>query len=240
MNNAFFKNLKLSQEVLQKCLQEKQCCCNSYQSMTLRSVFQGLNIFCSVSRGQLWNNSLTSASIAEMDVAVIKWPVFSKKCLPRDHLLKNVYPAKVGRYKTVRKARVSALFFFLWIWSMLFFISTTAIVCDSCMQVQYFFHFCFIFCRSISQVGLGKTIRLYETIVCCVCWCLRLAAEPAGITTLASALSAGASLTITLFQLINYPVAYLTVISEIAWAGKGWDRNVMKVRERENEHLRVV
>lgn len=121
------------------------------------------------------------------------------------------------------------------------------IACDSCVQHK---HFTFrivsaaFFCWSNSQVVLGKTVRLYKIIVFCVCWRLRFAAEPAGITVLAGALSAGASFTISLFQLINYPVAYLTVISVCAWeiarAGKGWDRSVMKVRGRENEHLRVV
>lgn len=44
----------------------------------------------------------------------------------------------------------------------------------------------------------------------CVCvWCLRLAAEPAGITLLPSALSTSASFTISLFQMINYSEVYL-------------------------------
>lgn len=43
----------------------------------------------------------------------------------------------------------------------------------------------------------------------CLCWCLRLAAEPVGITLLPSAVSTSASFTISLFQMINYSVVYL-------------------------------
>ena len=82
----------------------------------------------------------------------------------------------------------------------------------------------------------------------CLCWGLRLAAEPAGITLLPSALSTSASFTISLFQRINYSVVYLHCDLSVCLKNQSdcervrlqWMHGVMNAKGGENERLRVI
>ncbi|XP_075957115.1 uncharacterized protein LOC142959628 [Anarhichas minor] len=60
----------------------------------------------------------------------------------------------------------------------------------------------------VTSCCLSPTIQPDHTYSTC-CLFFRLAAEPAGIILLPSALSTSASFTISLFQMINYSVVYL-------------------------------